>query len=206
VLTETRGELRTQARRPPPAGDRAAPVPRPAARGVRQARPDQVPWPRRHRARPDRRVGGPDDPHGRGARRGAQTARRSPRRSCSPRSARRPNQRLYLLAIITAVFLPLGFVCSLLGVNVGRRPAPARGLGVSGRCAACRGDHRRADLGVPPPRLVLRSLWGAAPRRTPTTRARRGCCADGCRVRARRTTTGACAGGARYVRSKARQS
>ena len=32
------------------------------------------------------------------------------------------NQRLYVLAVITAVFLPLGFVCSLLGVNVGGVP------------------------------------------------------------------------------------
>jgi zinc transporter len=32
------------------------------------------------------------------------------------------NQRLYVLAIITAVFLPLGFVCSLLGVNIGGVP------------------------------------------------------------------------------------
>lgn len=32
------------------------------------------------------------------------------------------NRRLYLLSIITAVFLPLGFVCSLLGVNVGGVP------------------------------------------------------------------------------------
>jgi zinc transporter len=32
------------------------------------------------------------------------------------------NQRLYALSIITAVFLPLGFVCSLLGVNVGGVP------------------------------------------------------------------------------------
>jgi zinc transporter len=32
------------------------------------------------------------------------------------------NQRLYVLSIITAVFLPLGFVCSLLGVNVGGVP------------------------------------------------------------------------------------
>lgn len=32
------------------------------------------------------------------------------------------NQRLYILSIITAVFLPLGFVCSLLGVNVGGVP------------------------------------------------------------------------------------
>jgi zinc transporter len=30
------------------------------------------------------------------------------------------NQRLYLLAIITAVFLPLGFVCSLLAVPIAR--------------------------------------------------------------------------------------
>jgi zinc transporter len=32
------------------------------------------------------------------------------------------NQRLYVLSIITAVFLPLGFVCGLLGVNVGGVP------------------------------------------------------------------------------------
>lgn len=32
------------------------------------------------------------------------------------------SQRLYVLSIITAVFLPLGFVCSLLGVNVGGVP------------------------------------------------------------------------------------
>lgn len=32
------------------------------------------------------------------------------------------NQRLYVLSIITAVFLPLGFVCSLLGVNIGGVP------------------------------------------------------------------------------------
>lgn len=32
------------------------------------------------------------------------------------------NHRLYVLSIITAVFLPLGFVCALLGVNVGGVP------------------------------------------------------------------------------------
>jgi len=32
------------------------------------------------------------------------------------------NQRLYVLSIITSVFLPLGFVCGLLGVNVGGVP------------------------------------------------------------------------------------
>ena len=32
------------------------------------------------------------------------------------------NQRLYALSLITAVFLPLGFVCGLLGVNVGGVP------------------------------------------------------------------------------------
>jgi zinc transporter len=36
------------------------------------------------------------------------------------RSAELTNQRLYLLAIITAVFLPLGFVCSLLAVPLAR--------------------------------------------------------------------------------------
>ncbi|MGE0396821.1 MAG: zinc transporter ZntB [Kofleriaceae bacterium] len=35
------------------------------------------------------------------------------------------NQRLYILSIITAVFLPLGFICSLLGVNVGGVPLQA---------------------------------------------------------------------------------
>jgi zinc transporter len=32
------------------------------------------------------------------------------------------NRRLYWLSVITAVFLPLGFICSLLGVNVGGVP------------------------------------------------------------------------------------
>jgi zinc transporter len=32
------------------------------------------------------------------------------------------NRRLYVLSIITAVFMPLGFVCALLGVNVGGIP------------------------------------------------------------------------------------
>lgn len=32
------------------------------------------------------------------------------------------NTRLYVLSIITAIFLPLGFVCSLLGVNIGGVP------------------------------------------------------------------------------------
>ena len=32
------------------------------------------------------------------------------------------NKRLYVLSIFTSVFLPLGFVCSLLGVNVGGVP------------------------------------------------------------------------------------
>jgi len=37
------------------------------------------------------------------------------------------NQRIYVLSIITAVFLPLGFVCSLLGVNVGGVPLQDQG-------------------------------------------------------------------------------
>jgi zinc transporter len=38
------------------------------------------------------------------------------------RQAELTNQRLYVLSVMTAVFLPLGFVCSLLGVNVGGVP------------------------------------------------------------------------------------
>lgn len=38
------------------------------------------------------------------------------------RVAETTNKRLYVLSIITAVFLPLGFVCALLGVNVGGVP------------------------------------------------------------------------------------
>jgi zinc transporter len=38
------------------------------------------------------------------------------------RVAEATNKRLYVLSLITAVFLPLGFVCSLLGVNVGGVP------------------------------------------------------------------------------------
>lgn len=39
------------------------------------------------------------------------------------------NKRLYLLSIVTAVFLPLGFVTSLLGVNVGGVPGATSGWG-----------------------------------------------------------------------------
>lgn len=38
------------------------------------------------------------------------------------RLAEMTNSRLYVLSIVTAVFLPLGFVCALLGVNVGGVP------------------------------------------------------------------------------------
>jgi zinc transporter len=38
------------------------------------------------------------------------------------RVAEAANQRLYVLSIITSIFLPLGFVCGLLGVNVGGVP------------------------------------------------------------------------------------
>jgi zinc transporter len=40
----------------------------------------------------------------------------------SSRVAEMSNRRLYALSLITAVFLPLGFVCALLGVNVGGIP------------------------------------------------------------------------------------
>lgn len=43
----------------------------------------------------------------------------------SSRMSELTNTRLYVLSIITAVFLPLGFVCSLLGVNVGGVPLQA---------------------------------------------------------------------------------
>jgi zinc transporter len=38
------------------------------------------------------------------------------------RVAEAANQRLYVLSMITAIFLPLGFVCALLGVNIGGVP------------------------------------------------------------------------------------
>jgi zinc transporter len=38
------------------------------------------------------------------------------------RVAEAANQRLYVLSIVTAIFLPIGFVCALLGVNVGGIP------------------------------------------------------------------------------------
>lgn len=42
------------------------------------------------------------------------------------RQSETTNQRLYVLSIITAVFLPLGFVCALLGVNVGGVPLQSK--------------------------------------------------------------------------------
>lgn len=38
------------------------------------------------------------------------------------RLAETTNQRLYVLSLLTAVFMPLGFVCALLGVNIGGVP------------------------------------------------------------------------------------
>jgi zinc transporter len=38
------------------------------------------------------------------------------------RVAEATNKRIYVLSILTSVFLPLGFVCALLGVNVGGVP------------------------------------------------------------------------------------
>lgn len=40
----------------------------------------------------------------------------------SSQVAEAANKRLYVLSLITAVFLPLGFVCALLGVNIGGVP------------------------------------------------------------------------------------
>ena len=45
----------------------------------------------------------------------------------SSRMSELTNTRLYILSIITAIFLPLGFVCSLLGVNVGGVPLQTEG-------------------------------------------------------------------------------
>jgi zinc transporter len=40
----------------------------------------------------------------------------------SSRSAEATNQRLYVLSLITAIFLPLGFVCALFSVGIGGVP------------------------------------------------------------------------------------
>jgi zinc transporter len=45
------------------------------------------------------------------------------------------NKRLYVLSIVTAVFLPLGFVTSLLGVNVGGVPGTSTRWGFWVLCA-----------------------------------------------------------------------
>ncbi|MGN6105274.1 MAG: zinc transporter ZntB [Kofleriaceae bacterium] len=46
------------------------------------------------------------------------------------------NQRLYVLSLITAVFLPIGFVCTLLGVNVGGIPLRDDSWGFWALCGA----------------------------------------------------------------------
>lgn len=48
--------------------------------------------------------------------------------------AERMNQRLFVLAIISAVFLPLGFVTGLFGVNLGGMPGAASPLGFTILC------------------------------------------------------------------------
>ena len=52
------------------------------------------------------------------------------------RLAEMTNSRLYMLSIVTAVFLPLGFVCSLLGVNVGGVPLQHEDWAFWALCAA----------------------------------------------------------------------
>jgi zinc transporter len=40
------------------------------------------------------------------------------------------NQRLYVLSILTAIFLPMSFITSMLGVNVGGVPLEHHPMGV----------------------------------------------------------------------------
>jgi zinc transporter len=54
----------------------------------------------------------------------------------SSRTAEQTNQRLYTLSIITAVFLPIGFVTGLLGVNVGGVPFQDVSWAFWGLCGA----------------------------------------------------------------------
>ncbi len=51
--------------------------------------------------------------------------------------ADRANQRMYAVTIIAAIFLPLGLVSGLLGMNVGGVPMATFGLGFAVVCAAC---------------------------------------------------------------------
>lgn len=44
------------------------------------------------------------------------------------RAANRMNQKMYMLAIVAAIFLPLSFVTGLLGINVGGMPGVNSGL------------------------------------------------------------------------------
>ena len=46
----------------------------------------------------------------------------------------RMNQRLFVLAIISAVFLPLGFVTGLFGVNLGGMPGAASPIAFTALC------------------------------------------------------------------------
>ena len=48
----------------------------------------------------------------------------------------RMNQRLFVLAILSAIFLPLSFVTGLFGVNVGGMPGVDSGLAFAILCAA----------------------------------------------------------------------
>ncbi len=54
----------------------------------------------------------------------------------SNRLGEQSNQRLYVLSLMTAIFLPLGFVTSLLGVNVGGIPGQHEPWGFWALCGA----------------------------------------------------------------------
>lgn len=55
------------------------------------------------------------------------------------------NTRMYVLSLVAAVFLPLGFLTGLLGINLGGIPGSEKPLRVSGVPAHPRGCRRRAD-------------------------------------------------------------
>ena len=69
------------------------------------------------------------------------------------RMAEQMNSRMYLLTIVAALFLPLGFVTGLMGVNVAGIPAPSILVLSLADCFMLSSARIAATVAVPAPGL-----------------------------------------------------
>ena len=73
------------------------------------------------------------------------------------RLAEQSNKRLYVLSVVAAVFLPLGLITGLLGVNLGGIPGTPGSVGVHHSVCMLDAVYRRSASSVPPRPVALAS-------------------------------------------------